>query len=67
MRAIVAKRLRRQVYGKGHHPGPVEHFVGSRSISKTMPKNLVGCCVADQGRRDYQALKKSYRRKEFTL
>jgi hypothetical protein len=26
MRATVVKRLRRQIYGKGTHPGLVEHF-----------------------------------------
>lgn len=61
MRATVAKRLRRQTYGAGHHPGPVKYFVANRKQSKTMPKCLNGCCVADQKRRDYQATKKAYR------
>jgi hypothetical protein len=60
MRDIVAQRLRRQVYGKGTHPGPVEYFIGDRSLSKAMPKCLQGCLVADQARRDYQALKRAY-------
>ena len=63
MRDIVVKRLRRQVYDKGHHPGPVEYFVGDRFRSKAMPKCLHGCCVADQVRRDYQALKRAYRQR----
>lgn len=61
MRAIVARRLRRQVYGKGTHPGPVKYFVANARRSKTMPKCLNGCCVADQARRDYQVLKRAYR------
>jgi hypothetical protein len=60
MRAIVVKHLRRQAYGKGTHPGPVESFFGSRSLSTTMPKCLYGCCVSDQARRDYQALKQAH-------
>lgn len=63
MRATVVKRLRRQVYGKGTHPGLVKYFVASRSLSTTMPKCLHGCCVADQARRDYQALKLVYRQR----
>jgi hypothetical protein len=63
MRAIVCKRLRRQVYGKGTHPGPVKKFVASRSLSTTMPKCLHSCCVADQARRDYQVLKRAYRQR----
>lgn len=61
MRATVARRLRRQVYGKNTHSGPVEYFVADSRRSKTMPKCLNGCCVADQKRRDYQATKKAYR------
>lgn len=60
MRATVCKRLRRQVFGKGTHPGPVKYFVANSRRSKTMPKCLNGCCVADQKRRDYQALKRAY-------
>jgi hypothetical protein len=61
MRAIVARRLRRQAYSKGHHPGPVKYFIADRHRSKTMPKCLHGCCVADQERRTYQSLKRKYR------
>ena len=66
MRATVARRLRRQTYGKGHHPGPVKYFTADARRSKTMPKCLQGCCVADQARRDYQALKKAYRQGAVT-
>ena len=66
MRAVVARRLRRSVYGKGHHPGPVEYFFGKpRRMGLT--KNLRGCCVADKARRDYQALKRAYRQGRFGL
>jgi hypothetical protein len=60
VRATVTRRLRRQVYGKGTHPGPVKYFTADARRSKTMPKCLQGCCVADQARRDYQALKRNY-------
>ena len=66
MRAIVARHLRRSIYGKGHHPGPVKYFIG---VPKEMglTKNLRGCCVADQARRDYQALKRAFRQGRFVL
>jgi hypothetical protein len=58
VRAVVAKRLRRKIYGKGTHPGVTLYFVAG--TSKTMPKNLRGCCIADQARRNYQWTKKRY-------
>ena len=67
MRAVVVRRLRRSVYGKGTHPGLVEYFIGAQRGSKTMPKCLAGCVIADQARRDYQALKRSYLRREFVI
>lgn len=51
MRGTVAKRIRRQVYGKGQHPGPVLyscHF-----------KNK-GVIVSDEKRWSYQQTKKEY-------
>lgn len=66
LRATVAKKLRRITYGKGTHPGPVEYSMADARRSKTMPKCLQGCCVADQGRRDYQAIKKAYRQGAVT-
>ena len=66
MRAIVARRLRRSVYGKGHHPGPVEYFFG-KPKRMGLTKNLRGCCVADKARRDYQALKRAFRQERFVL
>ena len=61
MRAIVAKRIRRQTYGKGHHSGPVTYFRGDKR-SKDMPRNLHGCIIADQARREYQFAKREYNR-----
>jgi hypothetical protein len=58
MRAEVVKRLRRIVYGKGHHPGPVKHFIN--------PK-IPGVCIANKKRRDYQQVKRAYRQGEFVL
>ena len=49
MRAIVAKRLRRLVYGKGHHPGPVLYR-----------RKRNGQVVSDQVRGQYQAVKWSH-------
>ena len=63
MRDIVVKRLRRQVYDKGHHPGPWNTSWATASALKAMPKCLHCCCVADQVRRDYQALKRAYRQR----
>ena len=67
MRGVVAKRLRRQVYGCGHHigddgKGPVRYFVGDLLNMKAMPRNLNGCCLADQPRRNYQYLKRAHTR-----
>jgi hypothetical protein len=53
MRGTVAKRLRRQVYGKGYHPGPVQYFTSSLGS---------GVRVADRPRWNYQKLKKEYSR-----
>ena len=66
MRAKVARRLRRSVYGKGHHPGPVEYFFG-KPKRMGLTKNLRGRCVADKARRDYQALKRAFRQGRFVL
>ena len=66
MRAIAARRLRRSVYGKGHHPGPVQYFFGDPK-KMGLTKNLRGCCVADKARRDYQALKRAFRQGRFVL
>ena len=63
MRAIVAKRLRKLVYGPKGSSRVRELFVGDRFKAKNMPKNLHGCAVADQKRREYQWLKKRYVRK----
>ena len=67
MRAIVAKRLRRIAYEKGHHPGPVGYHAGNRRAAPQMPKCLVGCIIADFKRREYQGLKRAYRQGEFSL
>jgi len=66
MRAIVARRLRRTAYGKGTHPGQVGYFICNRQIFLGH-KNLIGCCVSDEKRRAYQALKKTYKKKLFTI
>lgn len=66
MRATVCRRLRRSAYGKGHHPGPVNYFIGD-SIRMGLPKNLRGCCISDDKRRAYRALKRAYLRGEFVL
>lgn len=58
MRAIVAKKLRRRAYGKGHHPGPVVHY--------HHPK-IYGVVVADEKRQVYQQIKRAYRDREFSL
>jgi hypothetical protein len=47
MRAIKAKQVRRQVYGKGHHPGPVKYF-----------RTAKGEMLSDSARRAYQKAKK---------
>lgn len=63
MRAKVAKRLRRLVYGKGHHPGPVQHYVAPVIPAKKTKSNKTingGFCIADRTRRQYQALKRVY-------
>ena len=68
MRATVAKRIRRITYdGAGHHPGPVAYYVGGTRAASQMPRSLEGCCVADQKRRDYQAMKRHYLAGLFTL
>jgi hypothetical protein len=68
MRAQVARRLRRIAYeGRGHHPGPVGYHVGNRRAAPQMPKSLVGCIIADFKRREYQNLKKAYRKKLFAI
>ena len=66
MRAVVVRRLRRSVYGKGTHPGLVEYFTGDPK-EMGLTKNLRGCCVADKARRDYQALKRAFRQGRFVL
>ena len=60
MRAVVAKRLRKLVWGEDGAPRERKYFIANRFNSKSMPKCLHGCCVADQKRRDYQHLKKEY-------
>jgi hypothetical protein len=66
VRAKVVRRLRRAAYGKGHHPKAVEYFIGDPK-RMGLTKNLRGCCVADEKRRAYQALKRAYQRREFVL
>ena len=66
MNARVSRRLRRSAYGKGMHPGPVTYYRGNKR-AKNMPRNLHGCLIADQKRRDYQALKKAYKEGQFSL
>jgi hypothetical protein len=66
VRATVAMRLRRAAYGKGHHPGPVNYFIGDPK-RMGLHKNLRGCCVSGEKRRAYQALKRAFLRKEFVL
>jgi hypothetical protein len=48
MRATVAKRLRRKIYGKGHHPGPTIYYIRK------------GVIIADDKRQLYQTAKKEY-------
>jgi hypothetical protein len=50
MRSTVAKRIRKQVYGAGHHLGPVEYFLGWN-----------GGRVADGQRQRYQRVKQEHR------
>ena len=66
MRATICRRLRRSVYGCGHHPGQVEYFTGDPG-RMGLTKNLRGCCVADKARRAYQALKRAFRQGKFVL
>jgi capsid portal protein len=47
MNARKAKEIRRRVYGKGHHPGPVQYRV----------KVKTGAVVADDYRKIYQDTK----------
>ena len=53
MRAIVAKRLRKQVWGAEGAPRLRSHYVGTGPLK--------GCCVADPKRREYQHLKRAHR------
>ena len=66
MRAKVCRRLRRTAYGKGHHPMLVDYFIGDPN-RMGLHKNLRGCCVADEKRRAYQALKRAFRQGRFVL
>jgi hypothetical protein len=50
MRAIITKRIRRQVYGTGHHIGPVHYS-----------KDRKGTVTADNQRQVYQRMKKQHR------
>jgi len=52
MRAIVAKRLRKQVWGADGAPRLRTHYFGDGPLK--------GCCVADPKRRAYQRLKREY-------
>ena len=54
MRAVVAKRIRRKVYGKGHHPGPITYSPHQRRQTTR---------VSDRARWDYQQAKKEYIKK----
>lgn len=58
MRAKVARRLRKVVYGKGHHPGPVRYFMRPKT-----PRVI----ITDDQRRAYRGLKRAYLRGEFVL
>ena len=69
MRAIIAKRLRRQVYSKGTHPGPVSYQWGIPHSATKSQKDWVKkalkaragiCIIADPARRAYQAAKKRF-------
>lgn len=53
MNGRVAKKLRRKVYGKGHHPGPVTYYQHNK-ISTTR--------VSDPERWNYQQMKEQYKR-----
>lgn len=69
MRAIVAKRIRRQVYGSGHHPGPVIYSRGFPFSAKSSTKDWVKkaklagqgiCLLADVKRIQYKRAKLAY-------
>jgi hypothetical protein len=49
MRGTIAKRIRRQVYGIGHHPGPVLYL-----------RNTKGTVKAGGQRQRYQLVKKQH-------
>jgi hypothetical protein len=66
MRGAVAHRLRKSAYGKGTHPGQVGHCTGDLK-RMGLNKNLRGCCVADEKRREYKRLKRSFLRREFVI
>lgn len=57
MRATVAKRLRRLVYGKGTHPGPVWYAPMQGPKKGT---TIHGVRVADPKRWEYQQAKRQY-------
>lgn len=58
MRATVVKHLRRQVYGKGHHPGPVWYA----PMRGQKPGTVVrGVRVADPKRWEYQQAKREWK------
>ena len=44
----------------------VQYFTGDPK-RMGLNKNLRGCCVSDEKRRDYQALKRAYRQGRFAL
>jgi hypothetical protein len=54
MRATVAKRLRKKVWGADGAPRLRRHYVGTGPFK--------GCCVADPKRREYQCLKREHGR-----
>ncbi len=66
MRAKLARRLRREIYGTDLSPRARKYFVGDPKKMR-LPKCLAGCCIADARRRAYQAIKKAYKRGEVRI
>ena len=70
MRATVAKRIRRQVYGSGHHLGPIKYTWGipyaaeksqKKSVKARVKAGVGICIVADNSRRTYQQAKQQHK------
>lgn len=58
MRGIIAKQIRRVIYGSGHHPGLVVYHWDEYVFGT--PKRIMRRILADQDRKLYQWAKRNY-------